>query len=80
MTTDLSARHPSVQQVAGWLTPNPNLSPGLPSEVAAVFADTRDALLAKLGDGPELVVALRHLLDAKDAAVRQALADGGQAR
>jgi hypothetical protein len=76
MTADLSARHPSVQQVARWLTPNPNLPPGPPSEVAAMFADMRDALLGKLGDGPELVVGLRHLLDAKDATVRQAIADG----
>lgn len=43
--------------------------------VAAVMCDTRDRLLSLVGDGPELTVALRHLVDAKDAAVRQAIAD-----
>jgi hypothetical protein len=43
--------------------------------VAAVMCDTRDRLLALVGDGPEFTVALRHLVDAKDAAVRQAIAD-----
>jgi hypothetical protein len=38
--------------------------------------DTRDRLLELCGDGPEFTVALRHLVDAKDAAVRQAIADG----
>jgi len=37
--------------------------------------DARDQLLALVGDGPELTVALRHLVDAKDAGVRQALSD-----
>jgi hypothetical protein len=40
--------------------------------------DTRDKLLELVGDGPELTVALRHLVDAKDAAVRQAIADQGE--
>lgn len=75
MSADLSARHPSVQQVARWLEPNPRLPEGAPASVSAVMRDTRDRLLELCGDGPEFVVALRHLVDAKDAAVRQAIAD-----
>jgi hypothetical protein len=75
MSTDLSSRHQSTRQVARWLTPNPNLPAGAPATVAAVMCDTRDRLLDLVGDGPEFTVALRHLVDAKDAAVRQAIAD-----
>lgn len=78
MTVNLADRHPSVQQVARWLTPNPRLPEGPPASVAAVMRDTRDKLLELVGDGPELTVALRHLVDAKDAAVRQAIADQGE--
>jgi hypothetical protein len=39
------------------------------------MCDTRDRLLELCDDGPEFTVALRHLVDAKDAAVRQAIAD-----
>jgi hypothetical protein len=76
MSTDLSSRHQATRQVARWLTPNPHLPAGAPATVAAVMCDTRDRLLELVGDGPELTVALRHLVDAKDAAVRQAIADG----
>jgi hypothetical protein len=76
MTADLSARHPATRQVARWLTPNPSLPAGAPATVAAVMRDTRDRLLELVGDGPEFTVALRHLVYAKDAAVRQAIADG----
>jgi len=46
----------------------------LPDELAVVsreFHDLGHRLLAVLHDGPELTVALRKLLEAKDAAVRQ---------
>lgn len=76
MSTDLASRHPSTWQVARWLEPNPRLPAGNPASVAAVMRDTRDRLLELCGDGPEFTVALRHLVDAKDAAVRQAIADG----
>lgn len=68
-------RHPATQQVARWLDPNPRLPEGAPASVAAVMRDARDRLLELVGDGPELTVALRHLLDAKDAGVRQAISD-----
>jgi hypothetical protein len=71
----LEDRHPSVRDAAKWLTPNPSLPPGLPATVSAMFADMRDRLLSKLGDGPQLVIALRHLTDGRDAAVRQAIED-----
>jgi hypothetical protein len=75
MSTDLSARHQSVQEAARWLTPNPRLPEGVPATVAAMFADVRDELLEVLGDGTQLVIALHRLTDAKDSAVRQAIAD-----
>jgi hypothetical protein len=78
MSADLDSRHPSTRQVARWLTPNPRLPEGAPATVAAVMCDTRDRLLELVGDGPEFTVALRHLVDAKDAAVRQAIADSEQ--
>ena len=80
MSSDLSARHPATQQVARWLEPNPSLPAGAPATVAAVMCDTRDRLLELAGDGAELTVALRHLVDAKDAAVRQAISDSGLVR
>lgn len=43
--------------------------------VSAVFEQAAIALLAMVKDGPELTVALRKLLEAKDAAVRAALPD-----
>jgi hypothetical protein len=72
---DLSGRHQSVQAAAKWLTPNPGLPPGVPATVSAMFADLRDGLLEKLGDGPQLTIALHNLTSAKDAAVRQAIED-----
>ncbi|MYT26669.1 hypothetical protein GTW69_41490 [Streptomyces sp. SID7760] len=41
--------------------------------VSAPFADLANQLVAALPPGPELTVALRKLLEAKDAAVRAAL-------
>lgn len=72
---DLAERHPATRQIARWLEPNPGLPAGAPASVAAVMRDTRDRLLELVGDGPELTVALRHLVDAKDAGVRQAISD-----
>jgi hypothetical protein len=43
--------------------------------VAAVFRDARDRLLKLTGDGPQLTLGLQHLIDAKECAVRQAIAD-----
>lgn len=41
--------------------------------VSAPFADLANQLVASLPPGPELSVALRKLLESKDAAVRAAL-------
>lgn len=43
------------------------------AQVSAVFERTAGTLLSMLEDSPELTVALRKLLEAKDAAVRAAL-------
>lgn len=75
MTTDLSARHPSTQDKARWLEPNPNLPAGVPATVSRMFRDFRDQLLEQVGDGTQFTIALQHLIDAKDATVRQAIAD-----
>lgn len=44
-------------------------------EIAEPMADAAHRLTHKLCDGPELSAGLRHLLEAKDCFVRQALAD-----
>ena len=41
--------------------------------VSTLFADVAALLVEQYPDGPELTVALRHLLEAKDSAVRHAL-------
>jgi hypothetical protein len=78
MSLDLSARHPSTQEKMRWLEPNPNLPPGTPSAVAELSWQTGENLVGLLGDGPQLTIALQRLIDAKDAAVRQAIADGAR--
>ncbi len=69
------ARHFSTLHVVQFFAYE-HLRPDL-AAVSKVFADAMLATLAKLSDGPELTVALRKLLEAKDAAVRQALLDAG---
>ncbi|MFE9296604.1 hypothetical protein [Streptomyces niveus] len=49
--------------------------PPLLAAVAAPFADLATSLVGALPPGPELSVALRKLLESKDAAVRAALPD-----
>lgn len=67
-------RHPSVQAVARWLDPNPNLPIHL-LEISQVFHNVGvDMLEAIPEDDPQLTVALHHLVEAKDAAVRARLA------
>lgn len=58
-----------------WLTPNPNLPPGGPATVSAMCYDLGLALTETLQDGPQLTIGLQRLVDAKDALVRQAIAD-----
>jgi hypothetical protein len=77
VSVDLASRHPATQEKMRWLTPNPRLPDGAPAIVSAMFFDLGDALLEKVSDGPQLTIALQRLVDAKDAAVRQAVADAG---
>lgn len=42
-------------------------------EVSKPFSDLAFEMAARLGDGPELTVGLRKLLEAKDAIVRHAV-------
>lgn len=71
--TDTSTRHPGVQQLARWLTPNPSLPPGLPTDVADVICVLSEEMITALPDGPELTAGLRKMLEAKDCFVRAAL-------
>lgn len=66
-------RHPATQQLARWFTFDhlkENLRP--PS---AACAELAQEMIGTLSDGPELSAGLRHLLEAKDAFVRQAVTD-----
>lgn len=72
---DTEDRHPGTQQLARWLTPNPNLPAGLPAEIADVIRVLAGEMIHALPDGPELTAGLRKLLEAKDCFVRAALED-----
>jgi hypothetical protein len=72
---EFSNRHPSTQEKLRWLAPHPNVLAGMPRTVARHFFDSGIYLARLLGDGPQLTIALQRLVDAKDAAVRQAIAD-----
>jgi hypothetical protein len=74
--TRLEDRHPGTREKLRWLTPNPNLPEGVPQLVAMQFENLAWELAGNLNDGPQLTIALQRLIDAKDAAVRQAIADG----
>lgn len=67
-------RHPSVQEKMRWLVPNPNLPEHLRS-IAEDFLDLAQGLLRQVTvDTPQLALALQHLVDAKDCAVRARIA------
>jgi hypothetical protein len=70
----MTARHPATQQIMHWLEPNPSLK-GTQQVISRECYAFALSLLAQLGDGPELTAGLRKLLEAKDAFVRQSLAD-----
>ena len=72
---EFSNRHPSTQEKLRWLIPNPHLPDGTPSIVAAQLGDAGIELARRVQDGPQLTIALQKLIEAKDAAVRQAIAD-----
>lgn len=73
---DFSNRHQSVQHLLRLLEPNPRLD-GIAADVSVEFQATAHSITSLCQDGPELMVALRKLLEAKDCAVRQALLDSG---
>lgn len=70
---DLTHRHPSTQAIARWFEYGHLTEPLQP--IARACADTADAMITRLGDGPELTAGLRKLLEAKDCFVRQHIAD-----
>lgn len=72
---DFSHRHPSTQEKMRWLVPNPNLPSGAPAAVSWAAYALGKELLTLAEDGPQFTIALQRLVDAKDAAVRQAIAD-----
>jgi hypothetical protein len=72
---EFSGRHPSTIENLRWLIPNPHLPTGTPWFVADRFHALGAELVRILHDGPQLTIALQRLIDAKDAAVRQAIAD-----
>lgn len=69
------ARHHSTTSIVRFFAYN-HLRSDL-AEVSKVFADAMLTVCALVDDGPELAVALRKLLEGKDAAVRQALVSAG---
>ena len=75
MTTRVNPahRHPGTAHLLVLLNTD-HLPPKL-HEISGAVEDLAHELVAKLEDGPELTVGLRHLLDAKDALVRQRVID-----
>lgn len=69
-------RHFSTLEKLRWLIPNPNLPDGKPADVALTSWEYGAWLARQLKDGPQLTIALQRVIDAKDAAVRQAIVDG----
>lgn len=68
------SRHPGTQHLLDLLGAYQHLPPKLQAIASRVSVLAED-LVADLEDGPELTVALRHLLDGKDAFVRQQVID-----
>lgn len=68
---DLTGRHPATVSIAAYFAYQ-HLREDL-QPVSRIFHDAVVTLLQLVDDGPELTVALRKLLEAKDAAVRAAL-------
>jgi hypothetical protein len=71
---DLENRHPSVQAAARWLIPNPNLPPRQ-RRISEEISMLTGRLTGMLGDGPEMVLGLRTLTEAKNLFVQQSLVD-----
>ena len=72
------AIHPATEHVLG-LFEYEHLPPAL-AEISRPFHDLAHDLAGTLGDGPELTVGLRKLLEAKDGVVRHAVLQEREAR
>jgi hypothetical protein len=70
---ELENRHPAVQDLMRFLTPNPNLPDRLKPIVGEFFGLACTMLALNSNDNPELTTGLRKLLEAKDCFVRAAL-------
>ena len=73
-TAPYQNRHPATQHLLRWLVPNPYLE-GIAANVSQAVWHLTEYMVHKLGDGPELSAGLRHLREAKDCFVIQALED-----
>lgn len=73
---DLTGRHPATVQLLRWFEYDHLLASG-PIDlrgISAMFHDLAYELVRRLPDGPELSAGLRKLIEAKDCAVRAAVA------
>jgi hypothetical protein len=70
---NLENRHPATQEKARWF--DYEHLPSDQRQVSVEFARMATTVIARLMDGPQLTIALQHLIDAKDAAVRQSIVD-----
>jgi hypothetical protein len=69
-------RSDDVQEKMKWLLAYDHLPEGDVRQTSARVANLAISMLLHLKDGPQLVIGLQRLVDAKDALVRQAIADG----
>lgn len=67
-------RHPSTEHVLQFFEAG-HLAPGPVQNMAIGFQNFANDLISRADDSPELTVALRKLLEAKDAAVRSVVFD-----
>lgn len=74
---DFSRRHQATRHLLQLLEPNPRLD-GVAADISVEMQATAHNIASMCQDGPELTTALRHILDGKDCAVRQALLDCGK--
>lgn len=66
-------RHPAIHEKGRWF--DYEHLKGNQRQVSAEFARLAQKLVQMLGDGPQHAIALQHLIEAKDAAVRQSIVD-----
>lgn len=76
LPADYSDRHPATTNLLSWF--EFNHLPETLWPISLPLQATAHEMVNNLEDGPELASGLRHLLEAKDCFVRQAIADGRQ--